>query len=61
VTRLSIDGLGKVRCSECGTPIAELDGARLVIIAKHHGERHTSYIDVRELAELVERQMERIA
>jgi hypothetical protein len=53
--RVAIDGLGYVRCLECGTPIFQVDGWHLVIIDKHHGERHTNYIDVRELAELVER------
>jgi len=39
-----------VRCAECGTPVARLDGDTLVVVARHHGERHTTSLDVRDLA-----------
>ena len=33
-----------VYCDECGTPVAELIGGRLVILSHHHSERHMTVI-----------------
>ena len=47
---MTLDQNGYVRCAECGTPVARLDGDTLVVVARHHGERHTTSLDVRDLA-----------
>jgi hypothetical protein len=33
-----------VSCSECRTPVAEIQGDLLIIKTKHHGEWHTTAI-----------------
>ena len=35
-------------CAACGTPVAEFQGPCLVIIAKHHGEKHVTIIEAVE-------------
>lgn len=41
-----------LRCAQCGLPIAEIQNGCLVILSRHHGERHVNAIP---LAELVRR------
>jgi hypothetical protein len=33
-----------VPCSECNTPVAEIQGDLLIIKRRHHGEEHTTVI-----------------
>ena len=33
-----------IRCALCGTPVAEWQGDSLIIIDRHHGEKHTTVI-----------------
>ena len=44
-----------VYCNHCGTPLFEItkDGY-IVVKAKHHGERHTSEIRLRDLLHLTQ-------
>ena len=39
----------KVRCSDCNTPIFQVEGGSLIIKSKHHGERHLTAISLGEL------------
>lgn len=39
----------KVRCSDCGTPVAEMQGSVLLIKSKHHGEAHVTTIYLSQL------------
>ena len=45
-----------VRCAECGTPVAEVQGETLVIRSKHHGDQHVTVITLDELRRLLERE-----
>lgn len=47
----------KLRCAECGTPVAALQNGCLVIESKHHGEKHVSAFSVWELLLLVLKQI----
>ena len=38
-----------IRCSQCSTPLAEIQNGYLVIKAKHHGELHTTVIAINDL------------
>ena len=38
-----------LRCSQCSTPLAEIQNGCLVIKAKHHGELHTTVIAINDL------------
>jgi len=38
-----------LRCSQCSTPLAEVQNGCLVITAKHHGEKHTTVIPINDL------------
>lgn len=38
-----------IRCSECNTPIAEVQNGCLVIRAKHHGDEHTTVLPLDDL------------
>lgn len=40
-----------VKCDECGTPVAEVNGEVLIIRRKHHGEPHVTILDLRKLLE----------
>lgn len=35
----------------CKTPVAEIEGGELVIVVRHHGERHESRFSLRVLIE----------
>ncbi len=41
-------------CSTCSTPIASLQGDKIVIESRHHGERHVTVITLAELSEKVQ-------
>ena len=43
-----------VRCAECGTPVAEVQGEALVIRSVHHGDRHVTVLSLAELRRLIE-------
>ena len=43
----------KLRCTECGTPVAALQNGCLVIESKHHGEKHLNAFSVWELVLMV--------
>ena len=45
----------KLRCQECGTPVAEIRDGHLLIRGKHHGQTHLTIIPVEELLLLLER------
>ena len=38
-----------IRCSQCSTPLAEIQNGYLVIKAKHHGEEHFTVIAINDL------------
>lgn len=38
-----------IRCSECNTPIAEVQNGCLVIKARHHGDEHTTVLPLNDL------------
>jgi hypothetical protein len=43
-----------VPCPICDTPVAEVVKGKLVIIARHHGERHATALTLDELKRLME-------
>lgn len=45
-----------VRCAECGTPVAEVQGEALVIRSTHHGDKHVTVLSLAELRRLIEHQ-----
>ena len=51
-----------VECKEpgCHSPAAHVMGELLMIESRHHGERHTTLIPVRELLALLDKQKETV-
>jgi len=43
-----------IRCAECGTPVAEVQGNNVLIRSKHHGETHVTVLSLDELRRLLE-------
>jgi hypothetical protein len=41
-----------IRCDECGTVIAKVKNLCLIIDSKHHGEKHTSVLELSKLIRL---------
>ena len=44
----------RIRCAECGTPVAEVQGGALVIRSIHHGNGHVTVLSWDELRRLLE-------
>ena len=43
-------GIKYIPCAQCNTPIAELIGGFLIIRSRHHGEKHTTVLNLISLA-----------
>ena len=39
----------KIKCAECGTPVAEVQGNELVIRTQHHGREHITVLSLLSL------------
>lgn len=53
-TVIRLAGTVMLRCAECKLPIAEIRRDELVIVQKHHGERHETTIPARSLRVVLE-------
>lgn len=40
-----------IRCDHCNTPIMEVKGREIRIVAKHHGVQHISVVRIEELSD----------
>jgi hypothetical protein len=45
----------RLYCDCCAMPIATIDGAELIIRARHHGEHHATRIKLADLLKLLSR------
>ena len=43
----------KILCDHCNTPVAEIVGDVLVITVKHHREKHTTVLALKDLRKLL--------
>lgn len=44
-----------IRCDCCNAPIAEIRGGCVIIVGRHHGERHVTVLTLAQLVALLAR------
>lgn len=45
-----------IKCDKCDLPVARMVSGVLVVEARHHGEKHITFIEVGELVMIANRQ-----
>lgn len=57
VHRPAVDAAGYVTCPDCPkgheTPVLQVIGNTLVVVSRHHGERHKTVVTLQELLDFV--------